>query len=1201
MVSVCNRNRTITHGMLVVVGTLWKQVDHYNKILMPWKELQEGPVSAEKTMLLDYISPILPTALLRAFRNRHWAVVLSIVGHLLILATTVFSTGLLILEPTTVTEKSGNFSIKQIFHVNDPENDQGLKLGPAPAQLYYGINFQGLQYPEGTSEDAVIPIFAAPDSYDDQVNYTLTTEGMKVDMDCQLLDISNGTQKNLPWYSVLGSFFVANVTTPDCNITGIMIGASPDHGYYHVKNATQNYQGFFQVYPCNVDYDFSAEYIRDVDSPEYRKVYNDTADQRVVLSVVDLRFAEYNASWTQPRYIYVHEAKAALCKPSYNIQNFQVRSSSVFDGSSQVVLSTADTTKNKLLEGLPLGSVALGVQRSTQMFYLGSGGQDYVLSQQVPTFFQLMSLKNGNSSIGAFLDPDLLMETGQQVWKGIATQSLRQIALTPAEKQVQGHVTFTEDRLHVKAVSTGFMCGFLSLLTLISFGLIFVRPHSVTPREPGSITATATMLAASPILQRALAQLGASRLSQIRRRLEAYTFRSAITSGQHPGFTVEPISLNKENSFEHHESLDQVTSWWRPLSAKSWFLGSAIALPLALIAALEIIQHFSDKNKGFVNAGPSNTIVFATYIPAAVFLGVASMYSALELTAAIFAPFDALRRGKAKAGRSVHLNLVGKLLPFAAFQSLRTRHFALFIALMGNFIGGFLTIVVSGLYSAVDVTQVRDFNLQQTDTFDFNNVDLSLDDNRASAVDSLIEYLSLQYPQWTFEDLVFNHFKAPPVSSKNSSAVAPLNIQVPATRAKLNCTSVPSELRQVTALEAAQSGGIIASLPGSSQFFTPRPGFVYAGFNTTLKYDDWCERPPSKNSTEAYWMQYFMIPNNTSPGYVGKASVMQWSEQGVFGDGGLDTDPTSGTGLGVNGLNTGGFGCPTFAVTFGTARVTDVEVIGNRTHWVFDHDFGTILCYQNVEEVNTNATWNLPQFDLAHAPQPIESSASLSKTSRGSERFEFAINAWLMGFSDTAFNMTLPGPDNSSAGYNDVDTFINGLVNTKDGQPLEDLVGEKNVQNLTNMSNRLYRGYMAQAISLNMRKNSTQDDAKLPPFKGDLAQPGLHRLKQNSAPKIALQVMLAIMAFCALGMALLLRTREVLPHNPCSIAGTATLLAGAEMATSRFIPPGSEWQDDRGLKHVGMFESFAYTLTWWVEYGGDYAAKQRYGVDRDIG
>lgn len=71
----------------MVVGALWRQVDFANKILMPWEELRTGPSSADKTLLLDYISPLLPVSLWMAIKNRHWAVALSLIGQLLILGT----------------------------------------------------------------------------------------------------------------------------------------------------------------------------------------------------------------------------------------------------------------------------------------------------------------------------------------------------------------------------------------------------------------------------------------------------------------------------------------------------------------------------------------------------------------------------------------------------------------------------------------------------------------------------------------------------------------------------------------------------------------------------------------------------------------------------------------------------------------------------------------------------------------------------------------------------------------------------------------------------------------------------------------------------------------------------------------------------------------------------------------------------------
>ncbi|KAM5353963.1 hypothetical protein ACJ41O_000613 [Fusarium nematophilum] len=1193
-------------ALLVVVAALWRQVDHQNKMLMPWKELQQGPSPTEKSLLLDYVSPILPTALWGAIKSRHWAVVLSITGHLLILGTTIFSTGLLILESTEVTRKSSDFSLKGEFQIDNPRDKYlAYKVGPAAAQLYYGIHFQGLHFPPGTSEDFIVPELQLPDGSSD-LNYTLTTDGIQVGLDCEILPITNGTQAHMPWRSILGSFIVADISAPGCDIKGVTIGVGPDHYYYHQENATQNYQGLFEVYPCNVDFNFATDYIMDNDTATREMLADVYADQRVVMSVADLRISPYNVTRSNPDYFYVKEVKVALCKPSYNLQKFDVQTSSLINGSAQAVMSSAAKGAPKRLPGWPDGALAMGVRTAARMFYLGPGGEDYALSQEVPTFFQLMSMKNGNTSVSAFLDEDLLVETGTNVFKGIATQILRQITLQPTDKKVTGEITYVEDRLHVKALSTGFMCGFLALLALLAIGMLFARPRDVIPHEPGSIAATATILAASHSLRDALMDMGHKRRSQIRKRLQGLSFRSVVVPGPEPTFMVEPVADNKEYISVRRTSTETPTvSWWWPIAGTSWFLCLAMILPLLLIAALEIIQHVSDANSGFIDIGPSDSIVLATYIPAAVVLGVASMYAAIEFNLAVFAPFHALKQGRATAQRSIGLNLVGKLLPHAAYSSLKFRHFAVFVALIANFVGSFLTIIISGLYSAVDVPHVQEATIQQTDMFDFNNVDLSLNDNQAAAIDSLIEYLDLDYPKWTHEGLVFNHFEPPQVDVKNASAEAPLNINVPAIRAKLNCTPVIED-RVITSVVDEQDNYFMQAKPGQNGFFSPIPFYMQVGLNTTLDFSKWCDTPPTDNATSASWMQFFIVPNDTVPAYVGKASVMSWLNGSIMADGGVDTNPTSGSGYGAGGLGTGNNGCPTFALTFGTLGATDYEIIGNTTRWQFEHNLGTVLCYQNLEQVEANLTWNVPDFEFTILGKPKvdeEGSSTTSlKNKEGSEKFEFAINAWLEGLSDSVYNRTIPGPDNTSSTANDVDSFIQAMVYSKRGRRLEDLVGRENVDNLTEVANDLYEVYMAQAISLNMRSNSTKDGPRLPSYTGTLTTSGNRRLRQNKGTKIALQAMLATMVACALAATLLMRVRSVLPHNPCSVAGTATLLAGGEMATGKFIPPGAEWLNDGELRRMGLFEKEVYTMRWWDSAEGGWGV-QRYGVevDRTVG
>lgn len=58
-------------AILVIVLSLWRQVEYHCKLLQPWQELRKGSAEAERSMLLDYLSPLQVTSFVRAVRYRH--------------------------------------------------------------------------------------------------------------------------------------------------------------------------------------------------------------------------------------------------------------------------------------------------------------------------------------------------------------------------------------------------------------------------------------------------------------------------------------------------------------------------------------------------------------------------------------------------------------------------------------------------------------------------------------------------------------------------------------------------------------------------------------------------------------------------------------------------------------------------------------------------------------------------------------------------------------------------------------------------------------------------------------------------------------------------------------------------------------------------------------------------------------------------
>ncbi|WYZ39792.1 hypothetical protein EsH8_IV_000133 [Colletotrichum jinshuiense] len=1188
-------------AVLVIVSALWRQVDYSNKILMPWKELRTGPSSVHKTLLLDYTSPLVTTSFWRAIRNRHWAVAASITGWLLILLTTVFSTGLLILETTEVTQNNVEISMTSSFNANGFDL---VSLGPGPAQVYYAINFQNLPYPSGTSEDMVIPQLEPLANGRAEANYSATTPGVKIGISCETLPIQNATRTYLPWYSINGAFWVANITHPECNITRAIVAAGPDHNIYAQPNATQNYQAFYQDYTCNSGVDWSAPLSGARTKYTFEQLTNTSLPHRMLFTVADLRFSPMDARRNGPQYIYMEKLTAVMCHYDYAVDTYEVKSTTLAGTTSDVVIQKASQESHapNSIAGFPNGYLGLSVGLTAERVKIGEGGVDFALSTSVPSFFLMMKMKRGLSSIGSFMDPELLISSASEVFKGIGAQVLAQTSLKPANTTTQGSITYLENRLHVKGLSTALMCSFLGVMTIISVAMVFLRPQNVAPREPGSIAATSTVLAASPQLKKLISGLGSARRSVIRKTLSGVLFKGSLHPGPETTFVIEPShgqleSLHKEDAKQERHPV----TWWRPIAGAPWFLALAVCLPLIVVALLEVLQRMSDNRDGFVEVGSRTSTVLATYIPAAVAICLAGMYSSFESMAAIFAPFTTLKKRNAIASRSVSMNLVGKMAPHAMLMSIKTRHFGVTVILLANIVAGFLTIVVSGLYSALSVRQTDTVELQQADMFRFDQNSLWAEDNQATAITSLIENVYLPDPKWTAGDLVLNEMKPADLGSGTSAnGQLPLSATVPAVRGNLDCVSIPAEKRVMKSFASDNEGGIL-HLPGMSGTVSTDNVTALLALNTTIPW--MCGRTAA-NATQKTWMQYFSVRKSGEPSYIGKASIMAWTigdGSYVYGDGAIDTSPSAGLGFPTTGFDLGARGCPTVAFTLGTARAVPKTVKyknTTRTTYNFESDLATIVCRQNIEEVLVNATFNAPDMTLSKTAPPVvdESTKTLLKSpDSGTTSFDFSLNKFFFDLAPSVLNVTIPGPNGTDpeGWYSSIDPFLKALMTGRNRRPIEDLAGGKNTQNLMEASNQLYKTYMAQAISNNMRNTTTSTGStRLPTYQGTLVSQSQQRLHQNAGPKIALQAMLGVMVLCIIVSRLLIDIHELLPHDPCSIAGTATLLADSHMATRKVVPEGAEWRNDAELRRAGVFEAWKFGIGWWVGAHG-----ARFGID----
>jgi hypothetical protein len=156
---VCYSKKTVFLGK-IRKSTALRQIDFWCKTLLPWQELKNGPATADKSILLDYISPIPIVCAWQALKKQHMSVVATSLGLLLLQALTIISTGLMVLTPTRLT--MSNVNLVALNKLNWTGGDNYDFWDPSPAYIAYAVLNKDLAYPEGTQRNQSIQCFVWP-------------------------------------------------------------------------------------------------------------------------------------------------------------------------------------------------------------------------------------------------------------------------------------------------------------------------------------------------------------------------------------------------------------------------------------------------------------------------------------------------------------------------------------------------------------------------------------------------------------------------------------------------------------------------------------------------------------------------------------------------------------------------------------------------------------------------------------------------------------------------------------------------------------------------------------------------------------------------------------------------------------------------------------------------------------------------------
>lgn len=1209
----------------VFVVAAWRMVDHHSKLAMPYDSLQNGPIKASESLLVDYVSNFQLLSLIEAFKNSHFAVITTITGFILLKVVTVFATGLLVLLPTQVSQSGSSIQARGFSAASFAPGGalDSSSFSALPVYAYYGTMAQGMPLENGVTFDlAFSDITVGSDTpIADDAIITGEVDAFVPIMTCKALNVQldsprivNDTNSADAFASSSNISLTIRAGDVCRQISSVTVPAA--NPYTEILPERQVIGTMQQIYCATtngsvLDSSGPLGLLFTITEINYQQTLFDNA--------TDLAGGSFTIASDVSRIL--TNMTNIFCNASYTMTRVKVTNNTQFlDNNQAVSVELKNGAANSTLAGFSAWNATNVFAQSSisaEVLFEDTINDDTISGSSA--IFTLMALTRGSQDINTLINPDVMTSAAQDTYQGIMSQYAHQVLRgTDPEDVEEGKVTREERRLRVNDVSVWTMASASGLLFLFCIALIFIAPRAVVPRDPSSIAAIATLLTRSTELNRLLRRQGAPTYQNQKSALAGFEFGTAIatTDSGNTSFKIvtsegEPDGPNTEPSVD--------IKWWLPITATIPVIILTVALPLGIIVALELIQRDSDNNNGFYTVADDKwTEVYSHYIPGIVMLILATLINMLDFNIALFAPWNNLADGNAIHKKSVLNHILGNSPPLAFLQALKVRNLGAILSILAATLASVLTIIASGLYYVEHYTvDGANVTLNQLDSFDLIWQTSFSTDNGAAAMLDLLMHQHFSYPQFTYEGLVF-----PKLSLHNSALTTNSLTTVtgssshifPAVRGNLRCDILPSDSFDLS----TEKAGSDTAYATDQAFITARAALPdschlggASGMDAFIIYENNFELPAGGEETYAgAQLDLLFGENATLYGNYGEARGQYIS----------DNPPV---------------GCPSLAFTFGRFQLGSTD----------KSQVTTMICYQEIQGLEANVTLklNTTTIDPEHPPVVDDGSVFLHEnplSNNSAQSFDFRIQNNLAK-EMTVFNGGSGTPASNPSSTNTFDIFFQAIINGTNKHDPTSLVGEDNQDILVDAVNQFYRTYMAQAISANMRAplNSTSHTSQRLTRRQSstvtttttLTTP---RLVQDKDSKIILQVLLGLITVLSAAAWLTTRMRRVLPCNPCSIAGMMSLLAGSDLCHSvddglceccgkprrrsfgfdkgrpesihvapdeedddereQIIPDGAEWMPESQFETV--FGGKRYSMGWWRERKL-IGKRRRFGVD----
>ncbi|KAK8010068.1 hypothetical protein PG990_009033 [Apiospora arundinis] len=1147
--------------VVVILLAVWHRIDFSTRILQPWANLRKGPASAEDTVFLDLLTPMLPTLIWTASRIKAWPSLITILTVLLMGLVRALSTGLI--QVNTISFVTPDFPLQKTANF-DASGWNAKTNDNVSATLYYGTWAQGLPWPEWTFGNATFeplrPSLLSSETAGLPPNSTATLRKTmpKGNSTAKSHNATTTGNLNATSYTAITTGFFPHMECEEAHID--------DRGIRTTNKNTYSANITFESSSCKVDVELPLLDPTAVNTwktvgrnPErsfvgsFKQVACPDKSQRFLASVtlVDTNMKLVNSS-------------SLFCRPSYSVKSVTVQVA--LPGNQPRADWSTFERGSGLLDNMDPMVLLSHLVNSTMYAGFPAVKQPAKTSVNNDPFLRAASVSLLRADLDTiylepFLDPKVMELHIRNAYSGMAAITVQKRMLHAASdtslgEPILGTSAHDEQRLCVPWENAFLMIGLLVVCAVLSTILVFKRPNGVVPRDPRSIGGVGLILRNSSELhrrcERGLAQLQYS----IR---ESGLSSHVYFAGGQPRFVVDIDDKARMEKQSSSTSLDEPDKMWRPFVLTIRGRLSSIIVPIIFIAVLELIQRLSDRSSGFVAiSGAGWERFFISVVPALVKSLVGALFASINHNTQLLTPHHAMASGKQKSMRQGFFSHnLGRLPIWSIWVSLYDHHWAAAFSALGTMLAALLTIVVAGLYSITSVDfATTSVPVQRTDSFGVAwNGSTTFQDGGAAQALSLITWQNLTYPQWTYDDLVFPSLTLGAGALVGGlEAAQRVTVTVPARRAVLDCDINKPEKVKVgmtskTSYEFTIFTDIKSRCPDSTGKIVPTR--ISSIFSNVTGFGGELGQLWETGDTIQY-----ISPGINKPPPVNKS------------------------------------GCHSLIFYYGSFP-SEQELKQKRAPYNLtssEAQVTTMACTQLIQEIDVSLSLQVLAggsltMDPSRIPVPDERTARYVNdgSPAASNVQEYQVMYPLRNY----FKPVTSDPDTVQhlQALRGLDGFYQAAV-VAGGLDPASLVGSENASRLNQITNKLYGRYMAQVMHRIMRSSeptttSTTNGSQTPSSQQQqntlsaTVTQSQTRLLQNKNQKLILQALLGAMMLCVGGSWWFMPHKKLLPHPPASIAGTAVMLARSGLwgrggggggfdgeEESPLLQDGAEWLDD---------------------------------------